>query len=215
MSREIYFKIKSSREMASNSDEGIASDTVESLTDVQFRQNFNFMRISGEMCDVTITVEDMSFKAHKLILAGCSPYFRCMFGKKKFSEENMDNISIDPERQLGIKGSAVEQLIEYMYTGYMDFELGNIIDLIWASDLFQLPEIKEQGLDKLEQHIDFLVSNFRIIHFKYVNSLDIFFFIGPSFYFFLPDLHGHFRSRYGFCSSKTHKGCGPIHQSQF
>ena len=49
MSREIYFKIKSSREMASNSDEGIASDTVESLTDVQFRQNFNFMRISGEM----------------------------------------------------------------------------------------------------------------------------------------------------------------------
>ena len=83
----------------------------------------------------------------------------------------MDDVAIDPERQLGIKASAVEQLIEYMYTGYMDFELGNIIDLIWASDLFQLPEIKEQGLDKLEQHIDFLVSTytyfFREIHFKY------------------------------------------------
>ena len=188
MSREIYFKIKSSREMASNSDEGIASDTVESLTDVQFRQNFNFMRISGEMCDVNITVEDISFKAHKLILAGCSPYFRCMFGKKKFTEENMDDVAIDPERELGIKASAVEQLIEYMYTGYMDFELGNIIDLIWASDLFQLPEIKEQGLDKLEQHIDFLVSTytyfFREIHSKY----EKYFLICHSF---LLDIHGY------------------------
>ena len=60
--------------------------------------------------------------------------------------------------ELGIKAKAVELLIQYMYTGCIDFSLGNIIDLIWASDLLQLPEIKEQGLDKLEEHIDFCVS---------------------------------------------------------
>ena len=59
---------------------------------------------------------------------------------------------------MGIKAKAVELLIQYMYTGCIDFSLGNIIDLIWASDLLQLPEIKEQGLDKLEEHIDFCVS---------------------------------------------------------
>ena len=72
--------------------------------------------------------------------------------------------------ELGIKAKAVELLIQYMYTGCIDFSLGNIIDLIWASDLLQLPEIKEQGLDKLEEHIDFCVSkvyystNFQAFH---------------------------------------------------
>ena len=144
--------------MANNIDEGIASETVECLSDAKFRQNFELMRYSGEMCDVTICVEDSSFKAHKLILAGCSPYFRCMFSQKNFTEADMENVAIDPERQLGIKAKAVELLIHYMYSGCIDFALGNIIDLIWASDLLQLPEIKEQGLDKLEEHIDFSVS---------------------------------------------------------
>ena len=48
------------------------------LTDFRFRQCFNEMRESGEMCDVQIVVEDSSFDAHKLILAACSSFFRCM-----------------------------------------------------------------------------------------------------------------------------------------
>ena len=144
--------------MSNNMDEGIDSETIESLNDAKFRQNFELMRLSGEMCDVSIVVETLEFKAHKLILAGCSAYFRCMFGKKKFTEAEMESVSIDPEGQLGIKAKAVGQLIDYMYTGCLDFSQGNIIDLIWAADLLQLPDIKEQGLDKLERIIDFSVS---------------------------------------------------------
>lgn len=141
-----------------NSDEGIDSETIEMLTDSKFRQNFELMRYSGEMCDISIVVEGSAFKAHKLILAGCSSYFRCMFGQKKFTEAEMESVSIDPEGQLGIKAKAVEQLIHYMYTGCLDFDGGNIIDLIWAADLLQLPDIKDQGLDKLEEIIDFSVN---------------------------------------------------------
>ena len=48
------------------------------LSDTKFRDIFNEMRLSGEMCDVQIQVEEATFQAHKLILAGCSPYFRGM-----------------------------------------------------------------------------------------------------------------------------------------
>ena len=83
--------------MASIIDEGIDSETVEVLSDSKFRQNFELMRLSGEMCDVTISVENSHFKAHKLILAGCSPYFRCMFGQKKFTEADLETVAIDPK----------------------------------------------------------------------------------------------------------------------
>lgn len=49
------------------------------LTDQKFRECFDNMRRAGEMCDVAIVVEGHEFMAHKLILSGCSPYFRGMF----------------------------------------------------------------------------------------------------------------------------------------
>lgn len=51
----------------------------EHLTDAKFRVCFNAMRMAEEMCDVIIVVEGREIKAHKLILSGCSPYFRGMF----------------------------------------------------------------------------------------------------------------------------------------
>ena len=67
------------------------------LTDSRFRQCFNEMRESGEMCDVHIVVEESSFGAHKLILAGCSPYFRGMFRQGNFDESKSNRIPIDPK----------------------------------------------------------------------------------------------------------------------
>ena len=44
-------------------DENInGSEDIEVLTDARFRQNFDLMRYSGEMCDVEIVVEGSKFK---------------------------------------------------------------------------------------------------------------------------------------------------------
>ena len=44
-------------------DENInGSEDIEVLTDARFRQNFDLMRYSGEMCDVEIVVEESKFK---------------------------------------------------------------------------------------------------------------------------------------------------------
>ena len=83
-----------------------------------------------------------------------------MFGQKRFTEAEMDSVSIDPDGQVGIKAKAVGLLIDYMYTGCLDLSDNNIIDLIWASDLLQLTEVKQQGLNKLEENINFSVSKY-------------------------------------------------------
>ena len=41
--------------------------------------NFEELREKGQLCDVTIRVEDQDYKAHRLVLAGTCPYFRVMF----------------------------------------------------------------------------------------------------------------------------------------
>ncbi|KAJ3583384.1 hypothetical protein NHX12_017491, partial [Muraenolepis orangiensis] len=37
---------------------------------------FNKLRLNGELCDLVIEAEGVAFNAHKIILCGCSPYFR-------------------------------------------------------------------------------------------------------------------------------------------
>ena len=34
------------------------------------------LRLEGQLCDVVIKVDNVEFNAHKIILCGCSPYFR-------------------------------------------------------------------------------------------------------------------------------------------
>ena len=77
------------------------------LNDSRFRQCFNEMRESGEMCDVQIVVEEASFAAHKLMLAGCSPYFRGMFRQGNFDESKSNRILIDPKVQKYLKLGAI------------------------------------------------------------------------------------------------------------
>lgn len=38
----------------------------------------NQLRMEQKLCDVVIETEDVKFKAHKIILCGCSSYFRCV-----------------------------------------------------------------------------------------------------------------------------------------
>ena len=45
-------------------------ETAPHLTDARFRQNFEVMRYSGEMCDIEIKVEDIKFKGNFYFLNG-------------------------------------------------------------------------------------------------------------------------------------------------
>jgi hypothetical protein len=131
-------------------------ESSEYLTDAKFRGRFNAMRLAREMTDVVLVVEGTEFPAHKIILSGCSSYFRGMFREgSNFYERQRDRVEIDPKGELGIRADAVGQLVGYVYTGRVDISHHNVIDLIRAADLLELAEIKNKTLSVIEKHINF------------------------------------------------------------
>ena len=56
----------------------------------------NALRLKEKLCDVTITVENRQFRAHKNILSASSDYFHSMF-TSGFQEKNQDEISFELE----------------------------------------------------------------------------------------------------------------------
>ncbi len=72
-----------------------------------------------------------------------------------FGESHSERIEIDPKGELGIKADAVEELINYVYSGHLEITHHNVIDLIRAADLLELTEVKNQTLKVIEEHITF------------------------------------------------------------
>jgi hypothetical protein len=58
-----------------------SASAMESISRVQ-EQAFsvlNELRLTGQLCDAVITVEDGQFSVHRAIMATCSPLFRSLF----------------------------------------------------------------------------------------------------------------------------------------
>lgn len=50
--------------------------------------SMNRMRQRGLLCDIVLHVSNKEIKAHKVVLASCSPYFHAMFTSKYPSSES-------------------------------------------------------------------------------------------------------------------------------
>lgn len=73
---------------------------------------FHNMRSNMELCDVTLTVGNVSFSAHRLVLAGNSPYFR-----KSFISENADSRHQEVILPNNFRGDTLRSILDYFYTG--------------------------------------------------------------------------------------------------
>lgn len=63
----------------------------------------------------------MQIPAHKMVLASCSPYFYAMFSGSDFEESRQDKITVQ-----GVDFHALELLIDYVYTSYVDVTEENV-----------------------------------------------------------------------------------------
>jgi len=54
----------------------------------------DILRNGNDFVDVTITCENVNFKAHKLILSACSPYFKGIFQVSGFFEDFIEVWSV-------------------------------------------------------------------------------------------------------------------------
>ncbi|XP_076823914.1 kelch-like protein 26 isoform X1 [Clavelina lepadiformis] len=107
----------------------------------------NRKRLTGKFNDVTINVEDESISANKMVLSCFSDYFENMFDiEMKEKHENQVEIR-------GVAAAAMKLIIEFIYTGNIEISKENVCDLLSASNMMQIDDVKEFCLKFLEDSI--------------------------------------------------------------
>uniref|UniRef100_A0A672GUS6 Kelch-like family member 17 n=1 Tax=Salarias fasciatus TaxID=181472 RepID=A0A672GUS6_SALFA len=102
----------------------------------------------GLLCDIVLHVSNKEIKAHKVVLASCSPYFHAMF-TNEMSESRQTHVTlhdIDPQ--------ALEQLVQYAYTAEIVVGEGNVQTLLPAASLLQLNGVRDACCKFLLSQLD-------------------------------------------------------------
>ena len=94
---------------------------------------FHNMRSNMELCDITLTAGNVSFSAHRLILAGNSPYFRNMF-----VSENADSRQEEVVLPSNCRGDTLRAILDYFYSGKLSINQEDCEDLLSLASLLQV-----------------------------------------------------------------------------
>lgn len=101
-----------------------------------------------ELCDVTLQTEDgLSISAHRNVLSVGSPYFRAMF-TGKLRESRNETITLK-----GVTGESLRCIVRFIYSSSIDVNETNVDDILSASDLFQMKEIKNVCCQFLKEQL--------------------------------------------------------------
>lgn len=90
----------------------------------------------GKFCDVTFIVGEKLIKAHRVVLSSFSLYFKALFDSfwKENEQEKIHIQDID-ERTL-------KCLINFAYSGELEVNTANVLDLLSAADFLQIDFVK-------------------------------------------------------------------------
>ena len=86
--------------------------TLKSSHFVAVFERFQEMKSNMELCDVSLKVGNVTFSAHRLILAASSSYFRSIF-----SAENSETSSQEIALPNKFRNETVRLMLEYFYSG--------------------------------------------------------------------------------------------------
>lgn len=103
--------------------------------------HLNQLRVQGRLCDIVVNVQGQSFRAHKVVLAASSPYFR-----DHMSLGQMSTVSLTVIRNPGV----FEQLLSFCYTGRLVLQLADIISYLTAASFLQMQHIIDRCTQILE-----------------------------------------------------------------
>uniref|UniRef100_UPI003AADA22A zinc finger and BTB domain-containing protein 37 n=1 Tax=Centroberyx gerrardi TaxID=166262 RepID=UPI003AADA22A len=103
--------------------------------------HLNQLRVQGRLCDIVVNVQGHSFRAHKVVLAASSPYFR-----DHMSLSQMSTVSLTVIRN----PSVFEQLLSFCYTGRLCLQLADIISYLTAASFLQMQHIIDRCTQILE-----------------------------------------------------------------
>ena len=106
------------------------------------------LRHKDVLCDVILQVGHVQFAAHRVVLAGCSPYLRAMFtnGMQETVQKVITLHAIDAD--------LLSLLLDFMYTGMIDININNVQLLLQGASLLHLSGLISACCSFLQLHID-------------------------------------------------------------
>lgn len=105
------------------------------------------LRDLRDLCDVTLCVATQEVPAHRVVLAGCSPYFNAMF-TNEHRESQQSRIELS-----GIDADTLESLITYVYTASVEITEANVQTLLAGANLLGLVSVLEACCSFLKQRL--------------------------------------------------------------
>ncbi|XP_033099708.1 kelch-like protein 17 [Anneissia japonica] len=119
-------------------------------------QIMNDLRTSKELCDVVVSVDNQNFYAHKVVLAGCSPYLRAMFTNGMLeTAKNVVKIQ-------GIDPVAMEIILDFMYTATIEVNVENVQIVLAGASMLNMSSLRNVCSTFLQSQLD--ASNCLGIH---------------------------------------------------
>lgn len=107
--------------------------------------------VQEKMCDVEIQLEDDTtpIRAHRVVLAAASPYFRAMF-TSRFEDASKERIQIK-----GLSKIIMLQILKFAYSGQVRMlNDDNVCELLAAGNMLQIREVTEACARYLEGQLD-------------------------------------------------------------
>lgn len=138
-------------DMSSKSDNQ-GSRTVDNKFKENILRSLNSMRQENSLCDVVLRVNGtINFSAHRCVLSASSSYFQALFADD-FLEKTTGVVELDE-----IGATAMEKVLEFIYTGEVEIDVVNAQDLVVVADYLNIPALKLNASAVLERSIN--VSN--------------------------------------------------------
>ena len=108
---------------------------------VEMMKRLDLQRRNEQFCDVVLEVgsgDDLArFKAHRIVLCAGSPFFyNALNSDMKEKREGVIRLE-------NTSKAAMEELIDYLYTGHVDVTQHNAFDLLEMADFFVIPSLKD------------------------------------------------------------------------
>ena len=132
---------------------------------VEMMKRLHIQRKNEQFCDVVLEVcdgEDQArFNAHRVVLSAASPFFySALNSDMKESKEGL--IRLEDTSKI-----AIEQLLDYLYTGHVDVTEHNAFDLLKIADFLVIPSLKEVSSKVIIQTLS--SSNCLMVYYLAVN----------------------------------------------
>jgi len=160
-----YFLIPSLKALSgkfTNSSLEAIVDTAEYRTEVM--KSLNIQRKNRHFCDVILEVgsgdDQARLKAHRNVLCAASPFFYTALNSE-MKEKREGVIRLKETTK-----TAMKEILEFLYTGYVEVTEENAFELVTQADYFLIPSLKALSSKFIVQTLDvsncFMVYNFAI-----------------------------------------------------